>query len=125
MPSYTATITNVTRNTTLASNIPVADTPTTRRTGLLNHTELLPGGGLYIDGGSNVHTVGMKFPIDIVFVHQSQAAPGRAMVVRTVEGVGEGRWEGGKHANSVLELPVGTIKGSRTVAGDWLRVEFT
>ena len=121
----TATITNVTRNTTLASNIPVADTPTTRRTGLLNHTKLLPGDGLYIDGGSNVHTVGMKFPIDIVFVHQSPATPGRAMVVRMVEGVGEGRWEGGKHANSVLELPVGTIKGSRTVAGDWLRVEFT
>jgi uncharacterized membrane protein (UPF0127 family) len=120
----TATITNVTRNTTLATDIPVADTPTTRRVGLLEHMSLPPGGGLYIDKGSNVHTNGMKFPIDLIFIYQPNAV-GRPTVTRTVEGVGEGRYEGGRHANSVLELPVGVIRDSGTKAGDWLRVEFT
>jgi len=121
----TVTITNATRNTTLATNIPVADTPTTRRVGLLNQTSLPHGGGLYIDKGSTVHTFGMKFPLDIVFIYHSQDTPGRAQATRTVEGVGEGRYDGEKRANSVLELPVGVIRDSGTKAGDWLMVEFT
>jgi uncharacterized membrane protein (UPF0127 family) len=38
-----------------------------RRKGLLGSTPLRPGQGLVIDKAFQVHTVGMDFPIDVVF----------------------------------------------------------
>lgn len=123
------TITNLTQHTILASSVAVADTPSTRRIGLLNHTHLNPGDGLFITHGRQIHTNGMKFPIDVIFIRQRwpvgfETVKG-ATVSRVVMGVGPGRVEGCDAANSVLELPEGVIEASGTRAGDVLRVEYS
>ncbi len=59
-------VTNRTRGTILGENVEVANTSLTRLWGLLGREKLGTGGGLWIKPSSGVHTVGMKFPIDVV-----------------------------------------------------------
>ena len=111
------TITNTTRNTVLADQCMVANDPNSKRAGLLSFDSLAPGEGLYLTPpASRVHTHGMRFNIDLVFVNRT----GKVTSVR--RGVGQGRVEGDNTASAVLELPVGVIDGSRTVAGDQLSI---
>ena len=51
----------------LADRAGIADTSKTRKTGLLKHDRLENGEGLWITPCEGVHTVGMKFPIDVLF----------------------------------------------------------
>ena len=44
----------------------------TRRTGLLKHKRLDPGQGLWIVPCEAVHTFGMTFPIDVLFLSRSK-----------------------------------------------------
>jgi len=57
--------TNATRGTVLGQRIRVAETGMTRIVGLLGERELQPGDGLLIVPSQGVHTLGMRFPIDI------------------------------------------------------------
>jgi uncharacterized membrane protein (UPF0127 family) len=59
-------VVNRTRNTIVGDKIELADTSLTRMWGLLGRTGLGAGGGLWIAPSSGVHTMGMKFPIDVV-----------------------------------------------------------
>ena len=52
----------------------IADTSAKRRTGLLKHKSLEPGDGLWIAPCEGVHTFGMKFPIDVVFLSRKGVA---------------------------------------------------
>jgi hypothetical protein len=54
----------------LADRAEVADTSAKRRTGLLKHTGLTPGEGLWIVPCEGIHTFAMKFPIDVVFLNR-------------------------------------------------------
>src|SRR5262249_46777295 len=56
----------------LADCADIADTSAKRRTGLLKHTKLGPGEGLWIAPTEGVHTFGMKFPIDVVFLNKKK-----------------------------------------------------
>jgi uncharacterized protein len=112
-----ARIRNITRQTALAETALIADTSAKRRTGLLQHSELLPGQGLWIVPCEGVHTFGMKFPIDIVFLSKKR-------VVRKVKhAVPRWRIALDLFAHSVLELPPGTIKATQTAAGDQLEID--
>lgn len=42
-----------------------------RMVGLLNKSSLEPSSGIWIKGCSSVHTIGMKFPIDLIFVDRN------------------------------------------------------
>ena len=66
--SLTLRITNLTRNTVLGDAIDIADTSAKRRTGLLKHEGLRQGEGLWIVPCESVHTLFMKFPIDLVYL---------------------------------------------------------
>lgn len=110
-------IRNVTRGTVLAEFASIADTSAKRRTGLLQHTGLAPGDGLWIAPTEAVHTFGMKFAIDIVFLSKQRkvrkirhSVPRRRMVFDLP-------------AHSVLELPAGTLQASETQVGDQLEFE--
>ena len=110
----TVLVRNQTRNTVLAEVAEIADTASKRRTGLLKHERLEPGQGMWIVPCEAVHSFGMKFAIDVVYLDRKKRVRKTrpAMVPRRISGC----WL----AHSVLELPVGTIEKSGTQAGDQL-----
>jgi uncharacterized protein len=108
---------NQTRGTVLGDAIELADTSAKRRTGLLKHTHLDPGTGLWIVPCESVHTFFMKFAIDLVYVD-------RKHVVRKVRhAVPAWRLSACLSAHSIIELPPGAARASGTVAGDQLQME--
>lgn len=110
-------VTNLTRGRELAGRADIADTSAKRRTGLLKHTGLAPGEGLWIVPCEGVHTFGMKFPIDVVFLNkQRKILKIRPNMVRR-------RLALSLFARSVLELPAGTLEATGTVRGDQLELE--
>ncbi len=111
------TIRNATRNSVLGDKIDVADTSSKRRTGLLRHTGLAPGEGLWIVPSESVHTFGMKFPIDVVFVNKKKR------VVKVRPNMVKRRIALALTAHSVVELPVGAIEATGTAPGDELVFE--
>ncbi len=105
---------NCTRGSTLAANVRLADTPHSRRVGLLRHQSLEPGEGLWIYPTSAIHTFGMKFPIDVAFLDR------RLRIQRIYHALAPFRmtrlvWG----ARSVLELASGSLAG--TSIGDELQ----
>jgi len=108
---------NPSRETMLADRALIADTSTTRKTGLLKHERLEPGEGLWIKPCEGVHTVGMKFPIDVLFLDKKRK------VVKIRAAMPRWRMAGCLWAHSVLELPSGTAAATRTSRGDQLEFE--
>jgi uncharacterized membrane protein (UPF0127 family) len=103
---------NVTRDVALAQYVDVADHGAKRRRGLLGQTMLPPGHGLWIIPCEAVHTFGMKFSIDLIYLDRNR----RVRKVRT--SVKPGRISGCWSAHSVLELASGTVLRSKTQVGD-------
>jgi uncharacterized membrane protein (UPF0127 family) len=111
-PTYTAA--NATRGTILATRIKVAATSLERRQGLLKSERLQSGDGLWIAPCEAIHTIGMRWPIDVVFLDGGyrirkiarELAPWRMAVCFT--------------GSSVLELPVGILDDTDTQIGDFL-----
>jgi uncharacterized protein len=111
---------NQTRQTYLATELAVADTHWTRLCGLLGlrSGDFRNGSGLWIVPCHGVHTLGMGFPIDVVYldcamtvIHiQSNLRPWRFAPIRT-------------QAASVLELPIRTAAETKTAVGD--KIEIT
>src|SRR5438034_10587686 len=107
---------NRTRGATLASDVQLADTPRARRIGLLKRDSLTPGQGLWIYPTQAIHTFGMKFPIDVVFIDKQMR------VKRVYQDLAPYRlttlvWS----ARSVLELPSGSLADTKTEVGDELQ----
>src|SRR3954462_1087180 len=100
----TFVVQNCSRGTVLASSVCVADTPRARRTGLIKHDRLRIGEGLWIFPTQAIHTFGMRFPIDVVFLDSSLSVKriyGDLLPWRLTRFV----WG----ARSVLELPSGSL----------------
>jgi len=108
---------NQSRNTLLADRADIADTSAKRRTGLLKHTGLEPGEGLWIAPCEAIHTFRMKFPIDVLFLDKKRK------VLKIKSDMQPGRMSACLRAHSVLELPSGTAAATQTVAGDQLELE--
>jgi uncharacterized protein len=113
----TIRIRNVTRGTLLADRAAVAGSSAARRTGLLKHAELLPGEGLWIVPCECIHTFGMKFSIDAVFLTKKKK------VLKISSEMPKRRIALAIRAHSVLELPAGTVANTRTCRGDQLILE--
>src|ERR1700678_3430089 len=108
---------NLTRQTVLASCLEVADSGAKRNKGLLGRKGLSPGEGLWILPCESVHTFGMQFSIDLVYLDRKH----RIRKVRS--GVPPWRISACLSARSVIELPSGTIHDTQSKAGD--RLEFS
>ncbi len=108
---------NVTRNTVLADRADIADTSATRNRGLLKHTGLTEGEGLWIVPCEGVHSFFMKFPIDVVFMNKKR------IVTKLRPNMVRSRIALSLRAHSTLELPVGMIQKSQTAVGDQLDLE--
>jgi uncharacterized membrane protein (UPF0127 family) len=108
---------NQTKGSVVADRADIADTSAKRRRGLLKHSKLDPGEGLWITPCEGIHTFGMKFPIDVVFLsRQKKVIKVRPNMVRR-------RLALSLRAHSVLELPVGVLEKTNTLAGDQLEFE--
>ena len=110
-------VVNLTRNTVLACSLEVADTPETRRKGLLGRESFSPGEGLWIVPCESVHTFFMPFAIDLVYLDRER----RVKKLRSE--VVPWRISACLSAHSVLELPPGIICGTQTQCKD--RLEFS
>ncbi|MEA5048981.1 MAG: DUF192 domain-containing protein [Eubacteriales bacterium] len=87
-----------------------------RLRGLLGRS-LQEGGGLLLSPCGCIHTFGMRYAIDAVYLDRS----GR--VLRVDEALPKGRaWPGQKGAKRVLELPSGSAKRFSIQPGDLLEV---
>jgi uncharacterized membrane protein (UPF0127 family) len=114
----TVRVINTTKGTTLGEHIDVADTSLSRMAGLLGKTGLAPATGLLIVPSQAVHSFGMRFPIDVLFMdrHSRVIHVQPSMVPCRISGL---HWR----ARCVLELPVGAIAQTCTAVGDELRIE--
>lgn len=108
---------NLTRRTVLATSIEVADHGAARRKGLLGRDGLTAGEGLWIIPCESVHTFGMRFPIDLVYLDRKR----RVKKIRSA--VPPWRLSACLSAHSVIELAAGTICRTQTRPGD--NLEFS
>jgi uncharacterized membrane protein (UPF0127 family) len=108
---------NLTRGTVLADRALIADDSRTRQTGLLKHTGLAEGEGLWIVPCEGVHTFFMKFAIDVLFLSKKR------VVTKLRPNMVKSRIALSLRAHSTLELPVGMIEKSGTKVGDQLELE--
>lgn len=108
---------NLTRSTELGDRITVAETSQARRTGLLKHTGLEQGEGLWIVPSEGVHCFGMKFDIDVLFLSKKR------QVLKLRPRMGRRAISFCLRAHSVLELPAGAIAATATQVGDQLQLE--
>ncbi|MFY9585695.1 MAG: DUF192 domain-containing protein [Candidatus Acidiferrales bacterium] len=106
---------NQTRDTFVATEVTVADTYLRRLVGLLGKTKrwARPGRGLWIIPSHGIHTVGMLFPIDLIFLDQTKQVVHIEEHVRpfSISNIS-------MRANSVLELPTHTVFRTGTCIGD-------
>src|ERR1700736_956549 len=110
---------NKTRETFIATEATVADSYLRRLIGLLGKTKRWArlGSGLWIVPSRGVHTIGMLFPIDLIFLGKDKE------VVYVEEHVRPFRISKvSLKAASVLELPPHTIYRSGTKIGDRLEI---
>ena len=110
---------NKTRETFVATDTMVANSYLSRLVGLLGKTRNWAqlGRGLWIVPSSGVHTIGMLFPIDLIFLSKEKE------VVHIEEHVRPFRISKvSLRAESVLELPAHAIYRSGTKVGDQLEI---
>ena len=110
---------NRTREAFIATEAAVADSYVRRLVGLLGKTKRWArvGTGLWIVPSRGVHTIGMMFPIDLVFLSKDKE------VVHVEEYVRPFRISKvSLKASSVLELPPHTIYRTGTKVGDQLEI---
>jgi uncharacterized protein len=109
---------NVTRGTTLAEHADIADTPSTRRNGLLGRKNLSKGEGLWIVPCQAVHCWGMQFAIDVIYLDRKRK------VRKITPNLKPWQLSLSLIGHSVLELPAGTIELTDTRCGDQLIFDF-
>ena len=110
---------NKTRDCFVATEVSAADTYVRRLVGLLGKTGTWnrPGRGLWIIPCHGVHTLGMMFTIDLVFLDREKR------VVHVEEHVRPFRISKVcLNARSVLELPTHTVGRTGTCIGDQLEI---
>jgi uncharacterized protein len=110
-------LTNRTKNTVLAENVFIANTPFKRIKGLLGQKVFLPNQALILDHCNSVHTFFMRFPIDVLFVDQDYK------VICILPNLNPNRispiyW----HSSKVIELPAGKLEATNTKVQDHLQL---
>ncbi len=112
-------VTNLTKKTWLATKVRKADSFLTRLVGLLKRTNLGPEEALWLMPSKGIHTIGMKFPIDVLYVDKNYKvirADPNMIPYRLGPFVSQSAY--------VVEMPVGTITNTATEAGDQLNFEY-
>lgn len=102
----------------LGREVQLADSWWRRAVGLLGRRELPEGTGLLLAPCASVHTMGMRFSLDLAFLD------GNGRVLNTRPAMGPGRVAMGPgDVWAALELPAGTLGATDTREGDFLILE--
>jgi uncharacterized membrane protein (UPF0127 family) len=110
---------NLSRGAVLVEHGEVADNAWTRLRGLLGHKPLQPGEGLLLRGEKAIHTIGMGFAIDVLFLDR------QGTVRHLIPSMIPLRASPFVSASSdVLELPAGTVARTGTLVGDHIELEI-
>ena len=110
---------NITRGTVLGVKVNTARGFFGRMIGLLGKNRLEEEEGLWISPCSSIHSIGMRFVFDALFL----GPDGKILWLREgfqmncVSGVV-------RNARGVLELPAGTIRRTESAIGDEIRFEL-
>jgi uncharacterized membrane protein (UPF0127 family) len=101
----------------LALDLALADTLRARLQGLLGRDALPAGTGLWIRPCNSIHTFGMRFPIDALFLDREKRVVGLAkdLPPNRMSRIYPS-------ARSVMELPAGTLQAADTLPGDLIEV---
>ena len=117
MERRTYCVYNQTRECFLGLRIAPADTMWKRLKGLIGRIRLGYDEGIWVVPSRGIHTVGLVFPIDVIYLDEN------LLVVHLVEHVPAFRIAPLKaQAASVLQLPAHTIYSSQTQVGDKLEI---
>jgi len=110
---------NRTRKAYLATHLSVAGTHWSRLRGLMGKdaASFPAGNGLWIVPSRGVHTLAMKFPIDVLYLDTKKHV---VHVEQNLQPWGVARVS--MHTASVLELPGNTLKSSGTAIGDEIEI---
>ena len=110
-------IINLTRETTLATSVQVADTSLKRMQGLLGRTSLSAGEALIIAPCRSIHMLFMKFAIDVIFIDDKNKVAG---LIRRIKPFAFSPifWK----SACAIELPAGTIERTKTQIGDSIQI---
>jgi hypothetical protein len=111
-------VTNVARGTVVGETIEVAASATQKVKGLLGRECLEDGQGLLFKGAGSLHTLFMRFPIDVIYTDKHGKVVKLARAVRPFKLVAAPL-----RCHYALELPAGAILASKTQVGDHLRFE--
>ncbi len=109
---------NQSKGTLLGDDIKVADSSWTRLVGLIGRRSLSTGQGLLIFPSNGVHTFGMLFAIDVIFIDRDDRVISVRRQLRPFR-LTSLNWK----AKSVIELPANTIAATGTEPGDQLLIE--
>jgi hypothetical protein len=109
---------NQTRNTVIAGQAQLADSPLSRLVGLLNRSSIGGGEALIITDCRSIHMFFMRFAIDVIFVGKDNRVVG---LVRNIRPFRMSPYF--FRATKAIELPVGVIDASLTQKGDTLLIE--
>lgn len=108
---------NEERESFLHLGVSAADTSFRRLRGLLGRWSLRSDEGLWVTPSRGIHTIGLFFPIDVVYLDDS------CRVVHLTEHLKPFRISALRmRCSSVLELPIRSIYTSNTQVGDQLRI---
>ena len=113
--AQTMCVFNVTKQSLLGLHVTRAASPLARLKGLLGRLRLRTSEGLWTVPSQGVHTVGLAFPIDVIYIDSAYR------VIHLVENLSPFRLAPLKtQAHSVLQLAARAIHASRTQLGDQL-----
>ena len=113
----TSYVFNLTRQCFVSLGISVADTHTARLRGLLGRMRLQSDEGLWVVPCQGIHTFGLLFPIDVIYLNANQR------VIHLIEHLGPFRFSRIRmDGSSVLQVPTRTIYSSNTQVGDELLI---
>jgi len=110
-------ISNLTRNTVIASNVEIAQTSQSRMKGLLGTKELAFGKALIITHCQSIHMFFMNYPIDVIFCDQQNKVVGLCVEIKPFQ-LSPLFFK----ASYAIELPTGTITTSQTQIGDQVQI---
>lgn len=100
----------------IVENLRIAKTPFSRMRGLLFTDQLLPGHGLWLVPCDSIHSLGMRYAIDVIYLTKA------GQVVKLTHHFQRNRlgpvvWK----AYSVVELPAGSLEKIDLKVGDTLQ----
>jgi hypothetical protein len=108
-------IENRTRTTVLGSRVTLAASWFSRLRGFLGRPEPLPGEGILLTPCNSIHTFGIQFDLDVLFLDE------QGKVLKLIRGLRPWRFTRRvRQAEYVLEVPPGVIHQSGTHVGDLL-----